>query len=250
MPQDLKNAVVRFYRDELDRRYLLGNVRRFRQFDDVSDAHVEALRSYFLTHIYPPVERREKLDEAINRLGDVLKSPRRLRPLMGAALKSMWRLGPSLRTAVSAGISTLDAYNEARKLERIMTETAAARGVTAADAGDRSRMIAIMCDVPEKDVARLIKDIMKLFHALSNTRMLATAVAFLEQCTQIMVLRPELYPPEEIEGITLGRQLVQGGLDLFLQLDPMLFPKIIEGIEQVEWDWYRRAMEEAQLVGG
>lgn len=242
--QDLKNAVIGFYRAELDRRYQLENVRRFENFDPVSDAHVEALRNYFLTHIYPPIERREKLDEAINRLGDVLKSPRRLRPLMGAALKSMWRLGPSLRSAVSAGISTLDAYNEARKLERIMTETAERQGVTAADADNRERMIRIMADVPEKDVARLIKDIMALFYALSNTKMLKTAVDFLEQCTKIMVQRPELYPTEEIDGITLGRQLVQGGLDLFLQLDPKLFPQIIEGIEQVEWEWYRRVMEE------
>ena len=242
--QALKNAVISFYRAELDRRYQLENVRRFENFDPVSDAHVEALRNYFLTHIYPPVERREQLDDAINRLGDVLKSPRRLRPLMGAALKSMWRLGPSLRTAVSAGISTLDAYNEARKLERIMTETAERQGLTAAEFENRERMIGIMADVPEKDVARLIKDIMALFHALSNTRMLKTAVEFLEQCTKIMVQRPEMYPPEEIEGITLGRQLVQGGLDLFLQLDPKLFPRIIEGIEQVEWEWYRRVMEE------
>ena len=244
--QDLKNAVIRFYRQELDRRYQIENVRRFENFDRVSDAHVEALRTYFLSHIYPPVERREKLDDAINRLGDVLKSPRRLRPLMGAALKSMWRLGPSLRTAVSAGISTLDAYNEARKLERIMTETAEKQGVTPADEGNRDRMVGIMADVPEKDVARLIKDIMTLFHALSNTKMLATAVEFLEQCTKIMMQRPEMYPPEEIEGITLGRQLVQGGLDLFLQLDPEMFPQIIAGIEQVEWEWYRSVMAEVR----
>ena len=60
-----------------------------------------------------------------------------------------------------------------------------------------------------------------------------------------MASRPELYDPSEVEGITLGRLLVQGGLDLFLELERDQFPRIIEGIELIEWDWYERVCKDA-----
>ena len=242
----LLHAIIRFYREELRARYSLENVRRFENFDGVADAQVGSLRSYFLEHIYPPPEKRDTLDDAINRMGDVLRSPRRLRPLIGTTFTSVFRLGTSLPTAIGAGLSTLDAYTEARKLEGAMLDAARQLGLSPADEGDRKELIRILGIVDERDVKRLIKDIMKLFHALSDTKMLATAIDFLEKCTVIMVQRPDLYAEQEVKGITLGRQMVQGGHDLFLELRPEQFPRIIAGIEQVEWEWYHAARDEAR----
>lgn len=242
---DLRHVIIEFYREEMRKRYLVENVRRFDNFQDVPDAQIDQLRRFFLGHIYPPMEDRDRLDDALNRMADVIKSPRRLRPLMATALASMWKLGTALPTALSAGNSTLDAYLHARKLEAVMVKTAEALGIGPEDYGNRERMIRVLGDVEERTVLRLIKDIMKLFHALSNTKMLATAIEFLETCTDIMAQKPELYPQSEIEGIRLGRELIEGGLDLFLELKPEQFPRIIAGIEEIELDWYHRAKEEA-----
>ena len=160
-------------------------------------------------------------------------------------MKSAWKMGSSLPTALSAGTSVLDAYQEARKLESIMLDTARRLGIRPKDAANREKMIGILADVPEKDVMRLIKDILKLFHALSNTKMLQTAVTFLHRCTEIMAKKSKLYRQSEIDGVELGCQMVQGGLDLFLQLEPSQFPSIIEGIEEIELEWYHEMKEEA-----
>ena len=245
---DLRHAIIEFYREEMRRRYLIENVRRFDLFQDVPDAQIDQLRRYFLGHIYPPMESRDRLDDALNRMADVIKSPRRLRPLMGAALASMWKLGKALPAALSAGNSTLDAYLHARKLEAVMVKTAEALGLGPEDYGNREKMIRVLADVQERQVMRLIKDIMKLFHALSNTKMLATAIEFLDTCTGIMAEKPELYTQSEIEGIRVGRELIEGGLALFLELKPEQFPRIIAGIEQIELDWYHRAKEEATRI--
>jgi hypothetical protein len=239
--RQLRRAIIEFYRGEIARRYALENVRRFENFSNVTDDQITELRGYFLEHIYPPADRREVLDDAINRMGEVLRSPRRLRPLMKTVVSSVFRLGFSLPTAIRAGLSTLDAYVEARKLEASMFDAAQRLGLRPEDQDDRARMIRVIASVDEDDVARLINDIMTLFHALSDTRMLATAVEFLERCEEIMKRRPELYPEPETRGIALGRQMVQGGLDLFLALPPEEFPRIIEGIETIEWEWYRAA---------
>ena len=242
---ELKHAIIEFYREEIRKRYLRTNMRRFDQFHDVSDENVDQLRTFFLEHIYPPVKDRETLDDAINRMRDVIKSPKRLRPIMGAAFISMLKMGTSLPAALSAGNSTLDAYMKARRLERTMIETAEKLDIGPEDYNNRETMIAIIADVKEREVMKLIKDIMALFHALSNTKMLTTAVEFLKKCTTIMLAKPELYTQSEIDGILLGCELVQGGLDLFNKLKPEQFPRIIAGIEEIELDWYYRVKAEA-----
>lgn len=245
-PEDLSLSVIAFYRTEIERRYQLKNVRKYEEFEQVTDAQVRALRDYFLEHIYPPVDGRKNLDLALARLRGVMKSPKRLRPFMSAGFASMWRLGTNLPSAVKAGISVLDAYHEARNLEQIMVSTALEQGVSPADAGDRKQMLGILADVPEADVLRLVNDIMALFRVLSNTKLLDTAVEFLGTCREIMVKRPGLYDATDVNGITLGRAIVQGGLDLFRKVDPEVFPVMIRGIERIELDWYRSATAGAE----
>lgn len=243
---DLWRAVVAFYRDEIERRYQLENVRRFEEFAEVTDGQAVALREFFLEHIYPPIQGREKLDTALERLRDVLRSPKRMAPFMKVGLSSMWKLGASLPGAVKAGLRVLDTYHEARNLENTMVRTAVEQGLRPEDAADRGKMIGIIVDVPESDVMRLVEDIMALFHVLSNTKMLDTAVDFLGTCREIMKGKPDLYDETDVAGIGLGRAVVEGGLALFRRIDPEVFPVMISGIERVELDWYERAVAEAR----
>lgn len=242
---DLKHAVIEFYREELRDRYQLDNVRRFSHFDPIPDAQVDTLREYFLEYIYPPPKIRDTIDDAFDHLGEVLRSPRRLRPLMGTAIGSMFKFGTRLPAAISAGVSTLDAYMETRKLEKLLLQAARELGITKQDQGNRDRMICIMANVPEEDVRKLIHDVMQLFRALSNTKMLVTAVEFLGKCAELMKKRPELYTEHEVEGITLGRAVVKGGLDLFEDLGDEDLRNMVVGIEQIEMDWYAWVSEQA-----
>lgn len=241
----LRDSIIEFYRKELRRRYQLSNVRRFSQFDNIPDTQVEALRNYFLDQIYPPPEQRERLDRAFEHLASVLHSPRRVRPLMSAALRSAWRMGHRFPSAVAAGLATIDAYRETHVLEACMMKNAEALGVTAADSRKRARMIHLIAAVPESDVLRLIRDILRLFHALSNIRMLETAIQFMEVCRDVTEQRPDLYSTEDHDGFTLGVEVVRGGLDLFQHVDPDEFPNIIAGIEAVELEWFERVRTEA-----
>lgn len=243
--QKLYDGILEFYRSELRRRYQLENVRRFTDFDEISDRHVEALREYFLGHIYPPVAQRHKLDKAFEHLGLVLRSPRRLRPLITAAITSAFRMGPRLPSAVSAGLATIDAYREARKLEGLLFQNALDLEISAGDLKKRTRMIHLITAVPQEDVLRLVHDLMKLFHGLSNVKMLQTAVHFMEICRDVVEGRPDLYTDEDHDGFALGRAVIQGGLDLFLELKDDDFPRIIRGIEAVELDWYKTVKAEA-----
>lgn len=245
----LRHAVLRFYRNELRARYELGNVRQFSQFAPVSDDQIVALRDFFMEQIYPVPEEREKLDLAFDRLNVMLRSPKRMQPLMGAALTSLWRMGHRLPSAISAGKATIDAYVKTRLLEGEMMAEAVRVGLKEKDFGKRDRMVLLIKAVPEKQVYQLIQDILSLFHALSNVEMLKVAVAFMQQCLDVIEKRGDIYTDEDKEGIVLGLNLLQQGLQLFSEVEKAHFPQIFDGIHQVELDWYRRILSEAADLG-
>ncbi len=241
----LKHAVLKFYRDELRNRYELSNVRRFSQFAPVSDDQIVALRDFFLEQIYPVPEEREKLDLAFDRLNVMLRSPKRMQPLMGAALTSLWRMGHRLPAAIGAGRATIDAYVKTRLLESEMMAEAVRVDLKEKDYGKRKRMVLLIKAVPDKQVYQLIQDILALFHALSNVEMLKVAVAFMRQCLDVIEKRSDIYTDEDKEGIVLGLELLEQGFQLFSAVEKPQFPQIFDGIHQVELDWYRRILSEA-----
>lgn len=241
----LRHAVLKFYREELRDRYELENVRRFDAFEAVSDAQIVELRDFFLQQIYPNPQEREKLDAAFDRLASMLRSPKRMQPLMGSALTSLWRLGTKLPAAISAGRATIDAYLKTRQLEGEMIAEAERVELQPADYGRREKMIQLLNAVPEDQVLQLIDDILALFKALSNVEMLKVAVQFMESCIKVMEKRPDLYSEEDLQGVRLGMDLLHQGLALFLDVRKEHFPLLIEGIHQLELDWYERVRAEA-----
>jgi hypothetical protein len=241
----LRERVLTFYREELRGRYALSNMRRFRAFQHISDEQITVLRDYFLDHIYPPPSQRQALDDAFDRLNDMLFSPSKLRPLMGAAISSLWRMGTRLPAAVNAGKSAIEAYRDTRRLESRLVEEARAAKLSAADAKDRERMLHLLMRVPEKDVMALIDDVLRLFEALTQVEMLKVAASFLETCEATMAKRPDLYTPEDLKGIALGRAILEGGLALFDNMSVKDLQDIVRGLREVELDWYGRIKKEA-----
>ena len=240
----LKEAIIEFYRREIELRYELDNVRRFHAFDRVPDATILNLRTYFLEHIYPPPQDRRQLDEAFDHLGQMLRSPKQLQPLLGTAFTSLWRLGRKLPGAISAGRSTFDAYSETRKLEGYMYTAALRRGFKKAEVDDRLSMLTLIDGIPEKHVRRLIKDITNLFHSLTNVKLLSVSHQIMTRCREVMEDHAEVYDESDRAGISLGIELLASGLNLFEDMDASLFSPIIAGIQQVENDWYDRVREE------
>jgi hypothetical protein len=241
----LKEAIIAFYRQELEDRYQLSNVRRFEEFSSVADERIDQLRAYFMQRIYPPVEQRAELDFAIDHLGGVLRSPKRMRPLLGVALTTIWKMGSRLPAAVSAGLSTVDAYRESRKLENYLLAYALEQKLRLADTRDRANMVRLIAGVPEADVKRLIYDILALFKALSNVPMLKSAVELMDLFIKTMKANPSYFNQQDLDGVQLGREIVQGGLNLFEQTSPRDLAQVIAGIEKVELDWFERIHQEA-----
>jgi len=90
----------------------------------------------------------------------------------------------------------------------------------------------------------LIHEVLRLFKALSNVKMLTSMMQIMERSVEVMDSKPQVYKLSEHEGVRLGLGIVRRGVSLFERLKKRDFPLIIEGIERVEMDWYERLREE------
>jgi len=245
----LEEAVIEFYREEIRQRYQLDRMRRVKQFDSISDEMLDALRNFFLDRLYPPQEMRADLHAAFDNVGHLLRSPKRLGPLLRAALMSMLRLGAHLPAALSAGIATVDALRETRTLESQMLDVAGRLNIGPEHASERKTMLRIIAGLPEETVKKLIGDVLRLFEALSDVKMLSGMLRILERCKDTMEARPETYGDTDRKSISLAIEVLRGGHELFMNIKPKDFPRLIKGIEITELSWYESVRKEAADAG-
>lgn len=241
-----KNAVIDAYRDHLSRRYTTENIYRFEDLRVFPEGKIKQIRDFFLTHLYPASAERKKLDEAFENLGKILRSPRKLMPLVGTAFSSIWKLGSLIPAAISGGLSTLQMYLEIRRLETTMMKNWQEKGLDPVMLSSEKEFAAIIAGISDSEVQRFRRDMIKLFDSLANTKLLTATVDILEHSMKVMRSKEGVYSEDEMVGINIGYDLLTGGLSLFLQLNPQEVHLLQSGVDRIEMDWIDRMRKTAK----
>lgn len=239
-PQEAKDAVIDAYRRHIGLRYTIENVRRFPELTDFQDAKIIEIRDFFLSHVYPEAGERHVLESAFEQLGSILKSPRKLMPLVGTMAVSIFKLGTLIPSALAGGLRTLEAYLEIRRLENHMSHYALEHELDARALEDELVFAGMIAAVPEKDIERFRRDMNKLFESLANSRLLTTTVEIMEHAMGVMESKGQVYTEEEMAGIHVGYRLLTGGLSLFLKLSPEEIHMLQKGVDTIEMEWIYR----------
>jgi hypothetical protein len=252
----LETAIIEFYREEIRQRYQLECLRKVSDFETIPDPILNALREYILERLYPPPNTRLQMDEAFGDLAHLLRSPGRLTPLIATILTSMLRLSYHIPAVVRAGIATVDAITDTQKLETSLMEVAETmrpeleRTLGRKDEKKyRQTMLRLICGIPESTVRGLIDNIIRLFGALSDVKMLSGILFLVERCANVMESRPGVYTDKDRESMKLCLEVLREGHALFVQLKSKDFPKLIKGIEKVETAWYQSVASQLKKPG-
>lgn len=238
----LRSAVITAYRQTLMERYSEDFVRRVpgleAQANGISDETIRALREFFLEHLYPTPQTRRKLDDAFDRMKDVITSPRRMFALLGTAGRSLFKLGSMIPSAISAGMHTLEAVHEIRKLEGLMVGRAEAGGISAESVLEPDTFADLVRALPEKEIVHFRKEMNKLFKHLSNLKLLDATIEILEDSRERMKQRADLFTEAELAGISLGLEVMRSGVALFRSLTPDQVDAVHSGVNAIEVRWY------------
>jgi hypothetical protein len=243
-PQELKDAVILAYRKTLLERYQLDFLRQIPglKLEAINADLIHRMRSFFLEYLYPEPEKRRILDAAFDRLRDVMSSPRKIVALLGTAGRSLFKLGSLIPAAMSAGLRTLEAVSDIRKLEGLITAGAQELSYKPAEIQQEAIFRQLIWRIPEKEIARFRRELNHLFVHLSNTELLTTTIEIMEDARNRMQEKSDLFSSAELSGVTHGLSIMHGGVDLFKELSVDQVKEVHEGINAIELFWYERIM--------
>jgi len=228
--------IINKFRDMVGKRYDYNQLsERFDLPSSINEDIVNEIKTYFLESIYPVATKRKELEAAFAGLGTYVKSPRKIWGLLGNMSKAIFQFGRHFPTALKAGINGLDAFLGAQKFENEMVDQCHHMEIRIM-ASDKDFEQA-MASLPRKDVDDFIKDVEKLFRIMTNTTLISRTIMILDNVVGTMKKKSHIYPQSEIDGILLGRDILEKGYELFSKYDDKTKGYMVDVIFKNE-EWY------------
>lgn len=228
--------IIEKFREMVEKRYDFDGLKaRFDLPPSITEEIIDEIENYFLTTIYPPVQERKELEEAFSDLAAYVKQPRKIWNLFGDMARALFKFGRHFMTALKAGMDALDSFMGAKNFEASMTVIANKNGIRPPMSDEDFEDT--MYQLPREEIEKFIKDVKSLFGAMVNTTLLSKTLDILDHVIHTMEKKPDVFPQKEVDGIKLGKQLLQKGYDLFSKYDEETKQNIVAFIFKNEM-WY------------
>jgi len=231
--KEISNSLIEVLRQLVDKRYQYKNLKANFNLDPyVTEIKVDEVRTFFLTHVYPPSNDRETLNAAFENLDKHLKNPIHLLDLLGSGAALVFKFGLQFPKAIKASLKSLDAFRKAIAFETALCDEAIERKLTMPiSEQDFERLI---CKLPREQVVDFVNSSDELLISLTDTKLLAKSVDILEELIEKMKGKSNIYDQLDIEGITLGLEILRGGYALFKDMSDKEKKIMIDLILKVE----------------
>lgn len=148
---------------------------------------------------------------------------------------AIFKFGRHFMSALKAGFGALDSFMGAKKFEQSMADIANKNGILPPISDDDFEET--MYQLPREEIEKFIGDVKGLFGAMVNTELLRKTLAILDNVIETMDKKPNTYPKADVDGIRLGRGLLEKGYELFSKYDEPAKNAIVEFIFKNEM-WY------------
>lgn len=193
------------------------------------------VKEYFLGTVYPEPAERKRLEIAFSNLSLYVRQPKKIWGLFGNMAGALFKFGRHFMQALKAGFASLDSFVGAKRFEQKMTAIANRNGIKPPISDEDYEDC--FYQIEREEVEQFINDVKVLFGAMVNTTLLLKTIHILEDVIATMRKNPRLYPEEDVDGIEMGRDLLQRGYDLFSKYDEETKLEMVEFIYLNEM-WY------------
>lgn len=203
--------------------------------DTVTNEIVIDLRNYFLDYVYPPAEKRLKLEQAFASLASYISKPHKVWRLIGSMSAAIFKFGRHFPTALKAGFSSLKVFQEADVFENYILKGAKAHNYEMPLS--REQFISCITHMPRDVAENFIESVEVLLGSFSNAVLLEKTLAILDNVASKMRQYPHIYPNEEVEGIMLGKEIIGTGHRIFSKLHPNVKQTVVNVVIRNE-HWF------------
>ncbi|MFT6321304.1 MAG: hypothetical protein ACJAT4_002234 [Granulosicoccus sp.] len=230
--QILENVIIG-YRKVVDDRYQYKNLKDRKGFpDSFTEQRVEKFKSYFLNYVYPPLEKREILDEAFDSLDNFIKYPDKLMRVLIDSASLIFKYGKHLPKILRAGLKALKSFRSASKFEGNLVEKAIVQNQN--PPYSIIQIEGLIKTLSRKEIDEFMESSLTLFDTLHDRTLVAKIKKIMDHLVEKMKKRPKIYSPAEIKGLEIGKEIIEKGDLLFEKLSTEEQGKIFTFIIDME----------------
>lgn len=233
--EELEQALIVAYRQLVTERYQFDQLETQYELPSVvTPDRVEEVRHYFLQHVYPDYETRQKLNDAFDSLDGHIKNPGHLLRLLMDASGLVLRHGRHLPKIMRTGIKALQSFRKASGFEKMLLEEAVERKMDLPI--DQEELKILIASLPQSKVNAFIEDNDALFDALMDRKLMQKTGKIMQELIKRMRKKPQLYSTADVDGVQIGLNILEGGVEIIKGISHYEGQEVLEFIKMVERD--------------
>ena len=234
--QILLNEIIIGYRNLIEERYQYKILKEKYDFPEtINEEVVEDIKTYFLTYVYPDVEKRAELNEAFSTLDDFIKHPEKLLNLVLPSLKLIFTHGKHLPKIFNAGLKAMKSFRGATKFENAIVEKAIEENSEPPFTSKKiNKLIQLLS---YKELEEFMKNTETFFNIIHDKELVEKIKEIISFLISKMKNKPKIFSQKEISGLSLALETISKGEQMLNKLTLKDQEILIGFVLQIEKDY-------------
>lgn len=236
MPEQvLLNEIIIGYRNLIEERYQYKILKDKYDFPKtINEEVVEDIKVYFLTYVYPDVEKRAELNEAFSTLDDFIKHPEKLLNLVLPSLKLIFTHGKHLPKIFNAGLKAMKSFRGATKFENAIVQKAKQKNSKPPFTIQKiNKLIQLLS---YKELEKFMKNTEIFFNIIYDKELVEKIKEIISFLISKMRNKPKIFSQKEIIGLSLALETITKGEEMLAKLTLKDQEILIGFVLQIEKD--------------
>lgn len=231
----LSNDIIVGYRNLIEERYKYKDLKEKYDFPEtINEKVMDDIKIYFLTYIYPDLEKRAELNEAFNSLDDFIKHPEKLLNLVVDSLKLIFTHGRHLPKIFNAGLKALKSFRGATKFEKTIVQKAIQENSKPPFTTLKiNKLIQLL---PYKELEEFMKNTETFFNIIYDKELVEKIKEIISYLILKMKQKPKIFSQKEIIGLALALETISKGEEMLNKLTQKDQEILIGFVLQIEKD--------------
>lgn len=232
--ENVLDEIILGYRNVIEKRYQYKTLsKKYNLPDTINENIVDDLKIYFLTYVYPDINRRSILNEAFTTLDAFIKKPEKLLNLVLDSFKLIFSHGKHLPKIFSAGLKAMKSFRGATKFEDALVKKAIKNEIK--PPYPTSKINTLIKSLPYSEIEEFMKNTETFFNIIYDKELVEKIKEIIVFLISKMKKKPKIFSKKEVAGLALALETISKGeevLDKLTQKDQEILIKYVLEIEK------------------
>lgn len=236
MPKEtILNEIILGYRILIKDRYQYHLLKDSYNFPEtINEEIVNDIKTYFLTYVYPDLEKRATLNEAFSTLDDFIKHPEKLLNLVLDSFQLIFTHGKHLPKIFNAGLKAMKSFRGATKFESALVTKAIHKKIEPPYSSEKIN--ALIQFLPYKEIEEFMKNTETFFNIIYDKELVKKIKEIIAFLISKMKKKPKIFSKKEIFGLELALETITKGEEMLNKLNQKDQEILINIVLQIEQD--------------